>query len=216
VLFVALLLIGTPPAPSLSAFREALAAAKPGDRVLLAPGEYEGSIFIKGLRGEEGRPIIIGGADPANPPVVRGGGECIHLASPAFVIIENLHLRSASANGVNIDDGGDLGRPAPGITLRHLRISDIGSGGNQDGIKLSGLTGFTVEDCRIENWGGSGIDMVGCRGGVIRGCTFEDPGQGRLGAGHDRVVPVCPRRAAGSQYWRQHGPCVFPARARGV
>jgi len=49
-------------------------------------------------------------------------------------------------------------------------------GGNLDGIKLSGLTGFRVEDCAITDWstGGSAIDMVGCHDGVITRCTPRD------------------------------------------
>ena len=57
-------------------------------------------------------------------------------------------------------------------------MRDIGTGGNDDGIKLSGVDSFTVEDCLIESWGawGSAIDMVGCHGGVIRGCVLRNGG----------------------------------------
>jgi len=50
--------------------------------------------------------------------------------------------------------------------------------GNADGIKLSGLTDFTVENFTIRNWGGggSGIDMVGCHEGKITGCELEHRG----------------------------------------
>lgn len=59
--------------------------------------------------------------------------------------------------------------PAQNLTLKHLVITDSGAGGNEDGIKLSGIRHFRIENCRIERWGqkGSGIDHVGCSDGVI-------------------------------------------------
>jgi hypothetical protein len=75
-------------------------------------------------------------------------------------------------NGLNIDDGGATAKPesAHHVSLRGLKISDIGADGNNDGIKLSGIWDFTVVDCVIERWGtkgGSAIDMVGCHRGTI-------------------------------------------------
>ena len=54
-------------------------------------------------------------------------------------------------------------------------MHDVGGGGNEDGIKLSGLTDFRVENCKVERWGasGSGIDMVGCHRGLIVDNTFR-------------------------------------------
>src|SRR5262249_8299152 len=54
----------------------------------------------------------------------------------------------------------------------------IGPKGNRDGIKLSGLEDFTVQDCVLERWGdgGSGVDMVGCHRGRIADCTFRQGG----------------------------------------
>jgi hypothetical protein len=55
-------------------------------------------------------------------------------------------------------------------------VTDIGPRGNHDGIKLSGLDGFKIENCVIERWGiesGGGIDMVGCHDGLIVGNQFR-------------------------------------------
>ena len=62
------------------------------------------------------------------------------------------------------------------MTLRGLRVRDVGGGGNEDGIKLSGVSDFVVEGCTVERWGaaGSAIDLVGCHRGVIRGNVFRD------------------------------------------
>jgi hypothetical protein len=64
------------------------------------------------------------------------------------------------------------------VLFTRLFIHDVGSGGNQDCLKLSGLNDFFVIDneflrCSV---GGSGVDMVGCHDGVIAGNRFEDVG----------------------------------------
>lgn len=176
LLITLLSLVALQPVDSLPALRAALLGAKPGDRITLAAGTYDGSLFIERLRGTKDKPITLAGADPGNPPTIRAtGAECIHLTAPAWIAIENLVLERASGNGVNVDDGGDFNNPSPGITLRNLVVRDIGPKGNCDGIKLSGLADFTVENCTIERWGdgGSGIDMVGCSRGVIVSCTLR-------------------------------------------
>jgi len=188
-----------PPADSLSALKVAAAAARPGDRVTLAPGTYDGTLWLEHLRGTQDAPITIAAADPDHPPVIRGRAECIHLVAPAHVVVENLILEGASGNGINIDDGGDLAHPAPGVVLRNLRVRDIGPGGNSDGIKLSGLSGFRVENCTVERWGdgGSGIDMVGCRDGLIVGCALAHSDTGAAsgiqmkGGSRDITVRSC-------------------------
>lgn len=169
------LVIGSQPALSLSELRHALRGAPPGARLVLAGGVHEGSLSIEGLRGTKERPIVLAGENPQDPPVIRGGGSGIHLIAPEHVVVEDLIVEHASGNGINVDDGGDLGRPARGVVLRRLRVRDIGPKGNCDGIKLSGVADFQVEHCTVERWGsdGSGIDMVGCANGVVVDCEFK-------------------------------------------
>jgi hypothetical protein len=175
---------------SIVAVRDAARTAKPGDRILLAPGTYSGTLTLDGLKGEKDRPIVVGAADPKKPPVIRGGSEGLHLSRPAYVTLKDLVVERATGNGVNVDDGGDRSTLASGVALENIVVRDIGEGcgegragsGNCDGIKLSGLTGFDIRQCKVERWGtgGSAIDMVGCHDGSVRGCTFkhDDPVQG--------------------------------------
>ena len=159
--------------------REAVANARPGVTVYVAPGAYQGGLYLTDLQGTADAPIVIAGADPENPPIIEGGGNCMHLVNATHVELRDLVLRGATSNGLNIDDGGDYATPAHNITLRRLRVEDIGPEGNRDGIKLSGVTDFRVVDCTIERWGSAGqaIDMVGCHRGVIEGCTIRyEPG----------------------------------------
>ncbi|MBN1422374.1 MAG: right-handed parallel beta-helix repeat-containing protein [Planctomycetes bacterium] len=140
--------------------------ARPGTRITLAEGTHAGGAFISRLRGERTRPIAIAGEGEA---VIEGGGEAIHLSEPRFVVIEDLSVRGSRSNGINIDDGGEYDTPAEHVVLRSIRVTDVGSGGNQDGLKLSGLDRFWVVGCTIggNSAGGSGIDMVGCHEGVL-------------------------------------------------
>ena len=100
----------------------------------------------------------------------------MHLTDPAYVELHDLVISKARGNGLNIDDGGSYDTPAHHVVLRRLVVRDVGSDGNHDGLKLSGLDDFTVEECTVERWGkrGSAIDMVGCHQGFLRGCTIRE------------------------------------------
>ncbi|WP_165250430.1 right-handed parallel beta-helix repeat-containing protein [Paludisphaera soli] len=155
--------------------RRAVAEARPGTTIRVAPGRYAGGLYFERLRGEPGAPIVIRGADPKRPPVFEGSSFGFQMSRVAHVELRDLTVEKASNNGINVDDGGDLENPSHHVVLQGLKVRDVGAGGNQDGIKLSGLADFRVEGCTVERWGagGSGIDMVGCRDGLIVGCTFR-------------------------------------------
>ena len=151
-------------------------SAQPGSRILIAPGTYRGGLSLERLQGAAGRPVILAAADPENPPVFQGRSTGLHLIDPAHVELHHLVIAGAAGNGLNIDDGGSMESPAHHVVLRGLRIRDIGPAGNRDGIKLSGVDHFRVQDCIVERWGdrgGSAVDMVGCHDGTITDCTFR-------------------------------------------
>jgi hypothetical protein len=187
--------------------RRALAEAKPGTTIRIAPGTYPGGMYAEGLRGEAGRPIVLRAEDPKDPPVIEGGGEGLHLADPAYVELRDLVIRGATGNGINIDDGGSFDTPAHHLLLSGLVVRDVGPSGNRDGLKLSGVDEFRVESCTIERWGdgGSGIDMVGCHRGEIVGCTFrhgDEEGDNAVqtkGGSAEIVVRACRFEHAGSR-----------------
>jgi hypothetical protein len=155
---------------------DGLRRAKPGTVILLAAGKYRGGLSHAKLKGTKEQPIVIAGADPANPPVIEGGGSGLHFSSPEHLELRNLTISGATGNGLNIDDSGSIDAPARNLVLRNLVVRDVGPRGNRDGIKLSGVSDFRVEGCHVQRWGsgGSGIDMVGCKNGVIKGCKFTD------------------------------------------
>jgi parallel beta helix pectate lyase-like protein len=153
--------------------RKACARLSAGDVLLLAPGEYRGGLMLADVTGRPGRPIVIAGADREHPPVFVGGSEAIHLTRPQHVVLRDLVVRGQPGNGINIDEGGPGKGAAHHVTVERVRFEQIGPRGNHDALKLSGLTDFEVKGCTFEGWGGSGIDMVGCRRGTIEGCTFR-------------------------------------------
>ncbi len=177
--------------------RNALSKAGPGTTIHLSPGNYQGGVHASGLLGAPGRPIIIEAADPANPPSFEGGANSIQLSRPVHVELRNLILTGATGNGLNIDDGGTFETPAQHLVLNNLVVRDVGPEGNRDGIKLSGVVDFRIENCTIERWGrgGSAIDMVGCHRGEVVGSTFRheedaDNANGVQAKGGSTEIPV--------------------------
>jgi hypothetical protein len=140
--------------------------------------------------------VVIAAADPKRPPVIRGGASGLQLSDPVHVVLRDLRLEGARGNGVNVDDGGTFDTPARGVVLERITVRDVGPDGNRDGIKLSGVVDFVVRGCRVERWGrgGSAIDMVGCRNGVIEDCVFRHENAARASGvqtkGGSRAITV--------------------------
>ncbi len=125
-------------------------------------------------------PIWIGGVPGEARPIIDGGGEGIHLTRAKYVVVHDLEVRNTADNGINADDGGDYADPLAThhVTFKELWIHDIGSDGNQDCLKLSGLNDYAVVLSEFNNCGGgisgSGVDHVGCHEGLIARNLFHD------------------------------------------
>ena len=164
---------------------QAVRIAKPGDVLKLASGiTIRGGFELREIHGTEAAPVILKAEDSQKPPVFEGGGSGIHVTLCSYLTIDGLLLNGASGNGINVDNGGSQTTTSRGITLLNLVVTNVGPNGNSDGIKLSGLDDFKVENCRIVDWGngGSAIDMVGCHDGVITDCIISrnpDDAKGR-------------------------------------
>jgi hypothetical protein len=155
--------------------QDALRAAKAGAVIEIASGTYPGGFSAAGLSGEEGKPVTIQGVpdDAGMLPLFSGGSSAFHLSSCTHLVLRDFRVAGCTGNGINLDDSGDVRKPAQHILLANIVIDDIGPAGNHDALKLSGVTNFTVRDCTFRGWGGSGIDMVGCSDGTIDACRFE-------------------------------------------
>ena len=152
----------------------AAAGAQPGDALLLAPGVHTPAT-VYDLSGTAEAPIWLGGEGA----VIEGGSEALHLVRPRYLILHDLEVSGAEDNGINVDDGGDYDQTeaARDLLFRDLHVHDVGSGGNQDCLKLSGLRDYVVMDSTFERCSSSAIDHVGCHDGLIVGNHIEDAGR---------------------------------------
>jgi hypothetical protein len=154
--------------------------ATPGTAVRIRPGTYAGGAFVSGMAGSATAPIWIGGVPGQARPVIEGGADAMHLVRPRYLVIHDLEVRATTANGINVDDGEQYADPdaARFVVFRDLFIHDVGSGGNQDCLKLSGLNDYLVVDSRFERCGGGGsgsaVDQVGCHRGVLARNVLAD------------------------------------------
>jgi len=158
----------------------AIAQVTPGTAVRIRPGTYAADNFLRNLTGTSNAPIWVGGVAGSARPVIAGGGQAFHLVRARYVVMHDLEVQGASSNGINADDEGQYANAdaARFIVFRNLFIHDIGAGGNQDCLKLSGLNDFWVLDSEFQRCGGggsgSGVDHVGCHRGVIARNVFSD------------------------------------------
>ena len=141
-------------------------------------GSYPGGTYLADLTGTSQAPIWLGGAPGETPPVLEGGAEGLRLSGAAYVVVHDLEVRNSSANGINADDAGTAAGPSHHMVFENLNIHDVGGGGNNDCLKLSGLDTFWVLGTRFSacSAGGSAIDHVGCHDGVVAGNTFTNVG----------------------------------------
>lgn len=152
--------------------RQELRRARPGSVIKLAPGNYGSGIYVEKINGTKDQPIVVAAVDEQNPPVFTGGNEALHFVDCNYLTLRGVKVSGCSGNGINADDGGSFETPSLGMVFERVTIEDVGPTGNHDGLKLSGLDGFTVRNCMFSGWGGSAIDMVGCHAGVIENCRF--------------------------------------------
>lgn len=157
--------------------------ANPGDTIRFLRGIYSGGEILKNLKGAPEAWITIF-ADSSDRVIIRGGSTAWQFSDPEYIKIEGFTFEEQTANGLNIDDGGDYSTPAHHIIFKHCTFRNIKASGNNDLLKLSGLDQFEIVNCRFKNGspGGSGIDMVGCHQGKIEACHFENQGSNSIQA----------------------------------
>jgi hypothetical protein len=148
--------------------KEALRAPAPGTTIRIGPGEFLGGWMVSGVSG-----LTIEALDAKARPVFRGGHVAWLFHRCEGLTLRGLVMIGQTGNGLNIDDGGQREHPVRGVKIEGLEVREIGPRGNRDAIKLSGLDELTVRDCRLEGWGGQGMDMVGCHRVLVTGCELR-------------------------------------------
>jgi hypothetical protein len=160
-----------------SPYRTVVAAARnatPGTRINLQAGTYPADGSIKDLHGAEKEPIAI----VANGKVVFDAGGAVsvmHFSDPRYVVLQGFTVKNTRVHGINIDDGGSYETPAEHIIIRNITFRNIGTGGNHDCLKMSGVDRFLVLNSEFDDCDhGEAIDMVGCHQGVVKGNFFHN------------------------------------------
>ena len=179
----------------------ALRSLKAGDVVKIAAGDYPPGNFVSGVAD-----LTIEASDPAKPPHFKGGKEAWHFSRCPGLTLRHLKVSGQSANGINLDDGGEREKAVAKVLLEGIEVSDIGPNGNFDAIKCSGLEDLTIRNCTISGWGGQAIDFVGCHKSLITGCVFtgkagfsQHTGPQFKGGCEDIVIEKCRFKDAGQR-----------------
>ncbi len=168
------------PASPYATLERAAQDASPGTAIRIHEGTYPGGESLYDLAGSETAPIWIGGAPGEAAPVFEGGNEALHLTRASYVVVHDLEAHGQVYNGINCDDGGDMADELAThhVVFRGLRLHDVGTGGNEDCLKLSGLRDFWVLDSEIWACGGGGsgsaVDCVGCHRGLVARNSLHD------------------------------------------
>lgn len=155
----------------------AQSAINPGDTVVILNQIFNnGTQFLNGVNGTPSQPVVII-AQTMHAPIFQGGTEAIHLVNCNYIELNGLTFEQQTANGVNIDDGGDYTTPSTNITVRNCVFRNMGNTGNRDFLKMSGVDSFLIENCSFRSGtGGAGIDFVGCHHGIVQDCVIDSAG----------------------------------------
>lgn len=166
-----------------SNYAEIVKTLKPGDTMMLEPGNYP-RLTIAGLRGEPGRCIIITGPKEGTPAVIQGAPRfnTVDIVNSSYVALQNLLIDSRGIPGAF---GISAGRGTSSLT-HHILIEDntlIGQGGAQqtDGISTKTPTwGWVIRRNKILG-AGTGIYLGNSDGsspffaGIIEDNLIQDP-----------------------------------------
>ena len=163
----------------------AVAAARPGDRILLAPGSYQ-ALRITG-RKLSGEPAVLSGKGAILAFVqifnssgwsldgleIGGGfderGRILRIGNGADILVSNSLIRGQNMNNYAWDDGGiGIGlRNADGVEIRGNRFREMKvamSAGSSRNIRVTGNSFAYIRE---------GINWVAVDGGVIRCNRFS-------------------------------------------
>jgi hypothetical protein len=156
----------------------------PGDEILLMPGRHKPAT-LEDLQGSSDRPIVIRGLDPSNPAIIEAERYGIRLLRPRFVRIEDLSVVGATISGIAAE-----GAPVPAapvtkgaayvparatsseVVLSRVTVSQTGPRGQRHAIRVINVDELRLNDCRVEGWAGSAVELVRVMGVNIIGCRF--------------------------------------------
>jgi hypothetical protein len=180
-------------------YRDYLRRLQPGDRLLLAPGDYRHGLPLRDLSGQATRPIIIEAADPAAPPrfIARPGANTVSLVDVRHLVLRDLELdgRNLPVDAVKAEG---RSRHADFVTLERLTIHDHAASQQNVGISTKcPAFGWVVRANRIERVGtgmyfGDADGSDPFVGGVIEGNRVARTLGYNLQIKHQKTRPAQP------------------------
>ena len=150
ILFFCFLSILTIDVSTVEELHKALAKAKAGQTISIAPGEYDYSTYERKIRfelsadGTESSPITITAQDPANPPLLRGPEltNTVLYITGDYWVVDNIKI-SNSLKGIDINY-------ANHNIIRNVEIFNVGS----QGVLIRGSSSHNLFlNCYIHNTG---------------------------------------------------------------
>jgi hypothetical protein len=156
----------------------------PGDEVILMPGDHRPA-RLGPLRGAVGKPIVIRGASPAQPPTIVADRYGLELHQASHIVLQDLIVSGATLAGIRVDGVGDASPQAEALTPdpsaepwpAHLRLTRVailrtGREGERHAVSLSRIEHVRLEQCRFEGWAGAAVDLEACAEIDVEDCTF--------------------------------------------
>ncbi|MHB1094154.1 right-handed parallel beta-helix repeat-containing protein [Thiobacillus sp.] len=136
-------------------YRDYVRRLQPGDRLLLAPGDYLHGLPLRNLSGLADQPIIIEAAQPGDAPhfIARPGANTVSLADVRYLVLRHLELdgRNQPVDAVKAEGHSHY---ADFITLDHLYIHDHAASQQNVGISTKcPAFGWVIRGNRIERVG---------------------------------------------------------------
>ncbi len=136
-------------------YRDYLHRLQPGDRLLLAPGDYTQGLPLRNLSGHAGQPIVIEAAEASEPPrfLARPHANTVSLVDVRHLVLRQLELdgRDQPVDAVKAEGPS---RYADFITLDHLFIHDHAASQQNVGISTKcPAFGWVIRGNRIERVG---------------------------------------------------------------
>jgi len=145
-------------------YKSQLAAAQPGDRVILAPGTY-GHLWLSGKHGAPGDLIQVIAEDPHNPPVVLNPGlEGWQIAGCSYLLFDGIVVQGATEEGIHLQP---FGGNTHHIIMRNTTVVMATGGSNTDNWKSDYTHDTLFYNCRAITSADCGFDFVGCHDSLI-------------------------------------------------
>ena len=140
--------------------RQTLSAARPGDRIYVAPGRYNQLLWVQNVHGAPGNLIEVVALDPTNRPVFEAHSSAVFtFYGCSYISVDGMIVQGA---GTDTQDGNNIMFTfSDHMVLRNSVSRDIVHTGNSDGTKFNSSNNVLMYNCTISEWGEAGSAMDG-------------------------------------------------------